>query len=214
MPINTLDMKVLKRCLPYILVSVFFVFGCKNNDEASTPSLANPYNPVPTKTRFYLADASGQVVAEQVKTIFDGRLYKFVNGPFFILSGRIDYDNAFSAQLPMENSSGQFGANCKFTTANCSGPCLIDANHGKPLANSLLIANEPEHLFGKADRVYHYTDQEVKTEVVQTLSRLELYGYGPYCQQINSILDNYYSLENISSSMPDLHNNDLRVISE
>lgn len=198
-----------------IIIALFVVLGCKQSEETSSgPSISNPYNPVPTKTRFYLVDTNGKVVAEQIKTVFDGRLYKFTNGPFFILSGRLDYDNAFSSQMPMENAAGQFGVNCKFASPDCSGPCLIDANHGKPLKNSLLIANEQEHLFGKADRVYHYTDQEVKTDVVQTLSRLELYGYGPYCQSIDSILDNYYSLDDISSTMPDLHNNDLRVISE
>lgn len=194
---------------------LFVVLGCKKTEEQTTaPSSPNHYNPTPTTVRFYLADANDKVIAEQMKTIFDGRLYKFINGPFFILSGREDYDNAFSAQMPMQNAQGQFGMNCKFANDDCSGPCLIDANHGKPLVNSLLIANEQEHLFGHADRVYHYTNQEVKTDVVQTLSRLELYGHGPYCQKIDSILDRYYSLENISSTMPDLHNNDLRVISK
>ena len=198
------------------ILAVLFIFGCEGDgDSGSSYSPFKPpvAPPTPTKTSFYLVNAEGTVIAEQIKTIFDGRLYKFINGPFFILSGRLDYDNAFSTQMPMENEKGQFGMNCKFVTADCSGPCLIDANHGKPLENSLLIANEQEHLFGKAGRVYHYTSQEVKTDVVLTLSRLELYGYGPYCQTINSVLDNYYSLDNMSSTMPDLHNNDLRVIS-
>lgn len=207
-------MKTKLRILFHILALLFVVLGCQKSEEQATPSPTNPYNPTPTKVRFYLVNDHDEVIAEQIKTIFDGRLYKFINGPFFILSGRIDYDNAFSAQLPMENDKGQFGLNCKFKSSDCSGPCLIDANHGKPLVNSLLIANEQEHLFGKADRVYHYTSQEVQTDVVTTTSRLELYGYGPYCEKIYSVLDNYYSLDNISSTMPDLHNTGLRVISE
>lgn len=206
-----------KSLILFHLIAVLFVFlGCKKTEEQSNsvPNMPNPYNPTPTTARFYLVDVNNNIVAEQIKTIFDGRIYKFINGPYFILSGRHDYDNAFSAQMPMQNSNGQFGTNCKFATDDCSGPCLIDANHGTPLKNSLLIANEEEHLFGKADRVYHYTNQEIKKDAVQTLSRLELYGYGPYCQKIDSILDRYYSLENVSGTLPDLHNIDLRVVAK
>lgn len=195
--------------LLHILIILFITFGCAKKDKEEQSSDGQQGA---NSAHYYLANSEGKIIAEQITTIFDGRLFKFTNGPYFVLSGRNDYANAFSAQLPMHIDDNYYGMNCKFAADDCSGPCLIDANHTKPVANSLLIANEQEHLQGKADHVYHYTDQPVVSKVVQTNSRLELYGFGPHCQKIDSILDNYYSLDNISWMMPDLHNQGFHVI--
>lgn len=195
----------------HILIIFFIAFGCAKKEIEKEDEVVDGEQGA-NSARYYLANAEDKIIAEQITTLFDGRLFKFTNGPYFILSGREDYANAFSAQLPMHLDEDYFGMNCKFETDDCTGACLIDANHSKPLANSLLIANEQEHLQGHADRVYHYTDQAVISRVVQTNSRLELYGFGPHCQKIDSILDNYYSLENISWVMPDLHNQGFHVI--
>ncbi|AZZ37382.1 hypothetical protein CIK05_11455 [Bdellovibrio sp. qaytius] len=206
-------MKTLLSLTLQITMVLFVVLSCTKKKEDETAGTgAGSGNQGAASTRYYLADSTDTVIAEQITSIFDGRLFKFTNGPFFILSGRNDYANAFSSQMPMKFENDYFGMNCKFENEDCSGPCLIDANHSQPIPNSLLIANEQEHLVGKADRVYQYTDQPMIAKAVQTRARLELYGFGPYCQKIDSILDHYYSLDNVSWKMPDLHNRGFHVV--
>ena len=201
----------LLQTLQMVMVLVVVLSCSKKNEEELSDAIGDG-GQGSQGTRFYLANENDEVVAEQIATIFDGRLFKFTKGPYFILSGRNDYANAFSTQMPMKFEDDFFGMNCKFENDDCSGQCLLDANHSRPIPNSLLIANEEEHLEGRADRVYHYMDQPIISVPVQTRARLELYGFGPYCQKIDSILDNYYALDNVSWMMPDLHNRGFRVI--
>ena len=207
-------MKTLLLLTLKMALVVFVVLGCsKKKEEELAGLIPGDGGQGSQGTRFYLADLNNKIIAEQIATIFDGRLYKFIqNGPYFILSGRDDYANAFSTQMPMKFENDFFGMNCRFEKDDCSGRCLIDANHSRPIPNSLLIANEEEHLVGQADRVYHYMDEPIISIPVQVNARLELYGFGPVCQKIDGILDNYYSLENVSWKMPDLHNRGFKVI--
>lgn len=204
-------MKTHLQLLLHITLVLLMAFGCTKKKEEELDGVGNGGQGA-QGARFYLADENDKVVAEQIATIFDGRLFKFTKGPYFILSGRNDYANAFSAQMPMKFEDDFFGMNCKFEKDDCSGQCLLDANHSRPIPDSLLIANEEEHLVGTADRVYHYMDQPIISVPVQTRARLELYGFGPHCQKIDSILDNYYALDNVSWMMPDLHNRGFRII--
>ena len=190
--------------------------ACSKMDERRLPAIPEIPDPEvppgPAETSFQgVLDENGNPLATVSSPVPDGQIYIFNDGKSFILSSRGNNPVIFSTQIAMKNNGQIFGANCTFESTDCSGECHLDANHGTPDQNALLVANNWGEVEGLAARVYQYDGLPSSDQVREVHSRMDLFGDGPYCSNIAAILDHYYTLSDVTASYPNLNNTDWKL---
>lgn len=204
-----------------VLFLSILVFSCKQSQSNDGLSFANTPKPVGSTTdpntppsapqSDLLLDDQNRTFGTKDSAVADGQLFKLVDGSEVIISSRPSNDVVFSTQLPMASDSGLSGENCVFVSTDCSGSCLIDANHATPLVGGVLLANQLHTVDGAADRIYTYQGEAVSTTVVEVHSRLDLFGDGPSCSTTDVIYDRYYSLDNHADTLPTINNHGWKI---
>jgi hypothetical protein len=186
--------------------SAVFISACSEMAERRQP--ASPeVPPGPSDSTFQgVLDSNGQPLATKGASVPDGQIYIFSNAKIFILSSRGTNSSVFSTQIPMKHNGQVFGSNCTFESTDCSGECRLDGNHGQPDQNALLVANNWDEVEGQAARVYQYDGSAISSQVIEIRSRMDLYGFGPYCSPILGILDHHYTLTDVTALYPNLNN--------
>jgi hypothetical protein len=178
--------------------------------NSSLPSTGNDTTP-PTSTS--ITAPGGQSIGQVVAQVPGATVIQTATGETFALSTRAGISTVFSTTLIVQKNGQALATNCVFASADCSGPCLIDANAGTPLPGSLMLANQLHQLQGPVWKADRYDNQPVIAAFVALHSRLDLYGDGPYCSSSISSLDHYYILTDASTNYSGLDNSQWQISS-